>query len=253
MTDKVVSVERVPAGGMSLELPRLFAMAIERGAEGVAVLKELVALKEQMEAHEARREFAAAMAAFKAECPPVERRSKNEQFSVTREGVKSPRLYADLEDIAATVQPVLGKHGLSFRWTGLTSVDGKMSLDCVVTHVAGHSESSSATGSERSNAGASDLQKTGAAMTYLQRYSLIMALGLTTCEPDQDGNDEQNAGPCVTREQVEVLEELIGQRPEGSRARLLAYLGVKTMEEVPASKFEWLVNDIGAKIKAGLR
>lgn len=245
------AIERAPEQGMALELPRLFAMAIDKGPEGVAVLKELVALKIQMEAHEARRAFSEAMAAFKAQCPPVERRSENSQFKVTRNGIPQNRTYADLEDIAATVTPHLGANGLSFRWTGLEVKGDLMTLACVVTHVSGHSESSSATGTMKSSAGCSELQKTGAAMAYLQRFSLIMALGLTTCDPDPDGNAD-NAGPRVTPEQVDELEALVDRCPAGTRARFLKWtaeeFGAQTMDSIPEARFEDAKTKLARKV-----
>lgn len=234
---------------MAVSMPRLMEIAIQ--ADKVDALERLVALDERMSARRAAQAFSDAMARFKATCPPVPRRTENTQFKVTRNGVVAPRRYATLEDIEATVRGPAGACGLSFRW-GDAKVDGeKLTLTCIVSHSDGHSEASSVTLPLESRAGCSEAQKYGAVMTYAQRYSLIHAFGLTTCDDDTDAAPAEPER-MVTPEQVQVIESLLDKRPAGSRARLLDYLkekfGSTTLEELPASRFEWLRSDLERKI-----
>lgn len=252
MSEEVSVVPLSPQGQSPdrRSIERILELAVTSKVD-VATLEKLVALHERMSDRQAAREFAEAMSAFKAECPPVERRTENAQFKVSRNGVLSVRKYASLEDIERTVRGPLGNHGLSYRWTDAKLDGGSLTVTCVIGHVSGHHESSSATVPVDSKAGCSDQQKMGTAMTYAQRYSLIMALGLTSCDEDTDGNEDEEK---VTQAHVEELEALIDKCPSGTRARLLAYTSEQwnapTLELVPASRFEELKRGLDAKVKA---
>lgn len=243
------ALDTVESGGM-VNMPRLMELAIREGK--IDALERLVALDERMGARRAAQEFAEAMTKFKEICPPVPRRAENSQFAVTRNGTKQARRYATLEDIEKTVRGPLGQCGLSFRWGNAKVENGAMTLPCIVSHIGGHSVEASVTLPLESRAGCSEAQKYGAVMTYAQRYSLVQALGLTTCDEDDDGNaPDGGLSGFITPQQVDVLEALLGQRPDGARARFLEYLGVSTLEEVPADRFEHLKRLLEAKIKEG--
>jgi len=234
----------------SASMPRLFELAVQKGAEGVEILERLVALDERMSARRAAQDFAEAMARFKEACPPIPRRTENTQFKVTRNGTSQPRRYATLEDIEATVRGPLGACGLSFRWGDSKMESGNLTLACIVSHVGGHSVASSVVLPVESRAGCSEAQKYGAVMTYAQRYSLIQALGLTTCDEDVDGNAEPEER--VTPTQVDILEEMIGRCPPATNDRLLAWTneqwGATTLDDLPASAFDAVCAKLATKV-----
>ncbi len=226
---------------------RLLELAVEKGVS-VEALEKLVNLHERMSDRVAAREFADAMAAFQAECPPIRKTSTAKV--VTKSGGQYSYAYAELDEIARTVRPLLHRHGLSYTWDSVLSDTGdRIRVICTVAHVNGHKATATFEASTKQLTGAmSAQQEVAAALTFGRRQSLIQALGLTTCDPDEDGG-----GPValVTHEQVLVLEALIDQRPSGSRARLLTYLGVAALEDIPADRFEWLKGDLEQKIRGG--
>lgn len=199
-------------------------------------LEKLVALHERMEANAARKAFVQAMAAFQASCPPVPRRTENNQFFVTRNGVRKPRTYASLEDIKLTVRQPLAQNGLSYGWSDATLNGGQMTVSCVVSHVDGHSQSSSSTVPTASSAGCSEVQKMGIAQTYAMRYSLILALGLTSCDEDADGNDEVPVD-TITEHQAANLEAALDGIPNANKAAFLKWLQVDSFAKIPASMY----------------
>ena len=147
-TESQVPEERAITRGteapISLPAPSvdsILAAAVDKGMS-IEVLGQLVALKERLDANAARKAFFAAMAAFKAECPTVPRRTENPQFKVTRNGTTRVRMFASLEDIEATIREPLGRHGLSFRWGDMAVANGVLTMACIVSHEEGHSESS---------------------------------------------------------------------------------------------------------------
>lgn len=212
----------------------IVASAVQSGRPP-AELKELFELVKSMKAAQAKAEFAAAFARFKSICPPVERRTPNPQFKVDVNGVRRDRMFASLDDIERTVRVPLGECGLSFRWSEAKLTDGMLSLSCIVSHSGGHSEASSVLLPVESKAGCSEQQKFGIVMTYAQRYSLVQALGLTTCDVDEDGNNP-GGGETITPEQAANL-ELAVENVGGNRADFLAFFGAASFEAFPASKY----------------
>jgi hypothetical protein len=211
----------------------ILAAAVQSG-QSAETLTQLVALSERMAATEAERAFTLAMAAFRAACPPVQRRTENAQFKVTRDGRQVNRMYASLDDIAATIRRPLGEHGFSYRWSDAIVEPGKLTLSCVVSHAGGHSKSSSITLPTESKAGCSEAQKVGAILTYAQRYSLINALGLTSCDEDNDGNDEAPA-ERISDADLLRLEALLGD-VGADVGRFKTYMGVERLADIPAAK-----------------
>lgn len=196
-------------------------------------LEKLFALYERDSAQKARQAFMGALAEFKADCPPIPRRTENTQFSVTRNGVKSNRRYAALEDIEATIRAPLGRHGLSFRWGEMRVDDGRLTMTCIVSHTGGHSESAPCTIPVDSKAGCSEQQKYGAAMTYAQRYSLIAALGLTSCDEDADGAANPQR---ITESQAANLQCLIDE-VKADKPKFCKWMGVGGLDEITVADF----------------
>lgn len=222
--------------------------AIEKGIDPAALGQLLEQWKDYRRVT-AKADFDAAMACFKAECPPIPRRTENSQFQVIRNGVKVNRSYAALEDIEATIRGPLGRNGLSFRWSGVEVKDGRLTMTCIVSHASGHSETSPVVVPVESRAGCSEQQKYGAAMTYAQRYSLIQALGLTTCDEDADGDAPDFAtGPKVTADQAAELQMTVAE-VGADKARFLKWVGVESYADVPASEYSRVLAALKAKGK----
>lgn len=148
--------------------------AIERGAT-IEVLTKLMDLSDRWERAQARKAFDDAIAAAKAEIPPI---PKN------REGHNNRR-YADMAGIAKIVDPIISKYGLSYRFR--TTQTDRILVTCVLSHRGGHYEENTLAGPADMSGSKNAIQAIGSALTYLQRYSLVQALGLSSEEIDDDG------------------------------------------------------------------
>jgi hypothetical protein len=228
-----------------------FLAIIDKAAiHGVSVenLERMLAMAKDMRAEQAKAAYVLAMAEFQANCPAIPRKTVNSFFkTVDRNGVSKPRMYASLEDIGATIRPHLGPCGLSYKWSGMKVEGGVMSLDCIISHSKGHSERSTVSLPTESKAGASEAQKAGALMTYAQRYSLIQALGLTTCDEDDDA--AMDAGPSaetITESQAADLDTAI-ENVRSDRAAFCKYYGISRVGELPASKLQHALTMIERK------
>lgn len=212
------------------DVTELLRLAVERGTP-VEHLEKLVDLHERMEARQARRDFAEALAAFQRECPPIAH-SKRVEF-VTAKGGKVKYSYAELDEIAKVINPILTKHGLSYHWTD-TDIDekGMLVTTCVLSHVGGHSQSSRFKLPTQNESTASPQQKIGAAETYAKRRSLLSVLGLTTAESDVTAAAEVDPTP-ITADEVTHIQDLLHER-NIPIARFLTHMEVDAVAKIRA-------------------
>lgn len=220
---------------VATSMTELLALAVQQGTP-VAELKELVALHERLSERQAQQDFADAMAVFQRECPPIKRTS-TAQFA-TRGGGNMGYTFAALDEIAATVNPILTRHGLSYTWDS-TVTGGTITCACIVRHRSGHSVRATITLPTESPSAMSSQQKVGSALTFARRLSLTQALGLTTTDDDTDGADAGARVDTITEEQVTTLVALAEEvGVTGARwDRFLAHLSVQAIEALPAARY----------------
>ena len=161
---------------------RLIALALEKQADP-EIIKKMMDLQEQWEAGQARKAFVLAMTAFKQEAPAVLKKGDRVDFNSAKG--RTTYNYANLGSIVQEISSILGKHELSASWN--TAQEGNnITVTCHVTHSAGHRESVTLTGPADDSGNKNRIQSIGSTVTYLQRYTLLAALGLATGE-DDDG------------------------------------------------------------------
>lgn len=173
----------------------MIASAIERGLD-TTVIGQLMELEERWRKNQGRRAFDQAVADAKALIPVI---AKN------RTGHNNKR-YADFAAIAKEVDPILGAHGLSYRFR--TKQDDKaIYVTCVLSHRDGHSEETTLAGPSDTTGNKNAIQAIGSTLTYLQRYSLTQMLGLAASEDDDGAASEGVATETITAEQAATLEK----------------------------------------------
>jgi ABC-type sulfate transport system substrate-binding protein len=155
----------------------LLRIAVETGAD-LDRLEKLMALQERWEANEARKAYVAAMTAFKAEPLEIIKR-KTVEFSGTKYN------HAELSDVTQVVCPAMAKHQLSHRWD-VTQAGDRITVDCVITHVLGHSEKVTMEAMPDSSGKKNAIQQVASTISYLQRYTLLAATGVATKGMDDD-------------------------------------------------------------------
>lgn len=166
----------------------LLSMAVQQGAD-LDRLERLMALQERWEAGEARKAFVTAMTEFKRE--PLEIFKRKEVGYTTREGEFVGYKHAELSDVADVVVPAMAQHGLSHRWD-VRQEAGRIHVRCIVTHERGHSESVELDAAPDDSGKKNKIQQVASAVTYLQRYTLLLATGLAT--KSQEDDDGRGAG-----------------------------------------------------------
>jgi hypothetical protein len=170
---------------------------------------------------------------FQRRCPSIKKTSTAE--IATQSGTRFRYTYAELDEIARTVNPILAEVGLSYTWD---SAEDGAALTCICTlrHVSGHSVSSRFTCPIDSTARMSGPQRTAAALTYARRQAMVQVLGLTTTDPDTDGAESGEGMGEITETQAADLEALI-EEVKADKARFLKYLGVGSIIEIRAKDY----------------
>lgn len=197
--------------------------AVASGAS-MELVERLMALHERYEANAARKAFDAAIAAAKAEIRPIIR-------TATGHNAKK---YADFASIAREVDPKLAAHGLGYRFR--TTQTDRITVTCVLFHEAGHREENTLAGPPDTSGNKNAIQAIGSTLTYLQRYSLVQALGLAAAD-DDDGNGSTDTGELITAMQAKELAEAITSTG-GDVGKFCKFMRIDTLAELPAARYE---------------
>lgn len=208
-------------------------------------LEKLLALQERWEAGQARKAFDKAMAAAKAEIPTID---KNRLVDFTgKTGIRTHYRHEDLAGIARTVDPILSKHGLSYRFRTTNAPNEPITVTCIVSHRQGHSEENTLAGGKDESGNKNSIQAVGSTITYLQRYTLKAALGLAASNDDDGGKADQTKddGP-ISEEQAATIRKLI-EETGSDIAKLCEYLKVDAVPDIPSSQFQRVVTMLEKK------
>lgn len=161
----------------------MLANALASGAS-VEMMERLLAMQERWESTAARKAFNVAIAAARSRIGPIFKRQ------TATGGAKFQ--YESIDDIERQIMPVLAEHGLSYRFR-TEGTEAGLTVFCILSHVDGHSEENSMYSAPDQGPGRNAIQSIGSAQTYLQRYTLKAALGLSASK-DDDGAKAGMAG-----------------------------------------------------------
>lgn len=233
------------------EVTQLLQMAIQTSGS-VEAVRELLEMRRELKAEWAKEQFNQALSQLQSELPPIE---KN-KVVYNKDGRTVRYKYSTLDKIIETVQPYLKKYGFSFNFS-TEFEENAVTVTCHLRHQAGHEEQVKFKAPIKYSGHMLPIQEWGSALTYAKRYSLSLALGLTSDE-DTDGDTGQEEVPealkskPTTTSQVtpDVLKhiwegylEVCGNKPHAINA-IKKVVGDKPKEE-------WDLRDI-ASLKADL-
>lgn len=168
----------VPSANVNVTPLQLLNIAVSKGTD-LAQLEKLMDLQERWEKNEARKAYAEALAAFKANPPTVYKDKENKQYD---------SMYTTKGNLVNTINPELSKYGLSVRWD--FDQIGGIKVTCILTHRAGHSESVSMSGPADDSGKKNPLQQIKSTVTYLEIATFEAVTGTASADgsADDDGN-----------------------------------------------------------------
>ncbi|MDO9364642.1 MAG: ERF family protein [Sphingopyxis sp.] len=226
MTESAVILRPETNAAASAMTPAdLLGMALERGAS-VEVMTKLMDLRDRWEAGQHRKAFNEAIAEAKARIPTI---TKN------RSGHNNKR-YADFAAIASVIDPVISEYGLSYRFR--TTQTDRINVTCILSHKAGHSEETTLSGPADTTGSKNAIQAIGSTLTYLQRYTLVQALGLAASDDDDGSGLNKGAdAETISEDQTIELRELI-EAAEADEPGLKVYFKIGHLKDLRSDKFD---------------
>jgi hypothetical protein len=244
--------ERMPArpqhGG---DLVSAIAIAAADPRTDVEKMRVLLDMKREHEADEARKAFVAAMAAFRANPPMIEK-----TVHVFYHTPKGPVDYwhADIGVMSEKIGEAMAPHGLSFRWTTNQADGGVITVTCILQHELGHFEETRLFASPDQSGGKNSIQAVGSTVQYLRRYTLESASGVVA----QSGNfgDAASPEPAEPAEPERITEEQranLQERLEACGADVAAFCRVcrvQSLSEIPATKWRHVLARVEQRERA---
>lgn len=229
LVQKQISPENIATPATLLE------MAVSQNAD-VDKLEKLMALQERYDAKQAKSAFLKAITEFQSIVPRITKTKEGHNY-----------YYAPLADIIEQIKESLPKCGLSYRFE--QNHEDSIEVTCIVSHVDGHSESTSMKAGADTSGSKNSVQAIGSTVQYLQRYTLIGALGLTTADEDIDARLPYER---ISKEQVTAINQMLadletelpGITHDFKKWLCKAPMKCELIEDISAERFQAVVEKI---------
>ena len=223
--DEAKAVAPVPQASEGAAILSMIERAARDPSVDIEKFERLMAMRERVETRAAQIAFSAAVSEAKAEIRPI---SKNATGH-------NDKKYANFSAYATEVDPILSKHGLSYRFRS-TQTD-KISVTCILSHRDGHSEETTLSGPADTTGNKNAIQAIGSTLTYLQRYSLVLSLGLASAEDDDGKAAGASKVEYITEDQVIALRDILESYGVNEQTFCKA-IKVERIAEIYANKYQ---------------
>jgi len=190
-------------------------------------IEKMLDLQEKFEQNEARKAYHAAMSEFK-KYPPNINKDQKVAYGTTAYS------HASLGNVSSKINDALSQHGLSASWETSQSDKG-ITITCRITHLFGHSESTSLTAAPDASGGKNTIQAVGSTVTYLQRYTILALTGLATSNGDDDGKGSEDT-ELISAEKIATIQNMLDTKNVDQKA-FFDFMGVKALDQILAKDF----------------
>ena len=121
-------------------------------------------------------------------------------------------------------------------------------MTCLIFHKEGHNEETTLSGPPDKTGNKNDIQAIGSTLTYLQRYSLMQALGLAASN-DDDGA-AANIGERISEKQAADLIDML-EAKNADRTKFLRWIqkacpSVETINDIPLTYYKSCIDAVAA-------
>lgn len=239
-------LEAVQKHTQNVPRPRTPDMILEVASEKGRTLEEIskfMDLYDRLKADMAKAAFKQAAIVFQHEVPDI-RKSTNVNYT-TKDGKVVTYNYASLGDIGFSIKEACFKSGLSYSWE-MDDSGPKIKVTCVISHIEGHEVRATMEANADTSGGKNEIQSRASTITYLQRYTLISALGLTTADTDVDGQGTREVQPEVVYDDSKHKKSVTAEAYKAYVTAINA--GKTTLEEIRANC--WLTPDQDEALQA---
>ena len=207
-------------------------------------IEKLLCIQERHEANEAKKAYNVAISEFKKN-PPIITRDTHVRY-VKRDGTVVEYDHASLGVANNSICEALSEYGLTANWYS-GQEDGKVSVKCVLSHAGGHSEETELSSEPDTSGGKNSIQAIGSAITYLQRYTIMLITGLSAVAKDDDGRSAESI-MYIDQTKINNLRDQMAEL-EVTEASLLKYSMVDRIDQLTDFHYEQILKTFVAKRK----
>jgi len=147
--------------------------------------EKILKLQKEFDAGEAKKSYDQDMAKFKKKAPEI---TKDSNVNYTKkDGTVVDYNHPSVGQVCEKVNLGLAEFGFSADYE-TEQPEGWVVVTCVITHKKGHSKRTTLKSKPDSSGGKNEIQAISSAVTYLQRYTLLLRVGLAPKNiKDDDG------------------------------------------------------------------
>lgn len=239
--DTPPTVENHPAPANPIM--EMIRQAVAAG-QPLEVIRELKNMAKELADEEARRAFDSALSDARAEIPVI-LKNRTVGYDHKDGSGKTSYRHEDLGEIARTVDPILSRHGLSYRFRTTSEPNQPVVVTCIVAHRAGHAEENTLSAGRDESGKKNSIQAIASTITYLQRYTLKAALGLAASDDDDGAKADETQVETITEDQVADLQKLL-EEAGATAEQFCGIAKVESLAALPADRLEgaktWIAN-----------
>jgi hypothetical protein len=212
--------------------PLVAIMQSKVEAPTLEMMSKWMDLQERYEEREAEKAYTVAMAVVKPLLPVVVAHDTTVEYGTTK------FTHASLPTIMKDVVPILSAHGFVLKWIPSTPNSQTVTVECRITHAAGHQDSCTISAPPDAKGGKNAAQAVASTIKLLERYTAEALLGITDQDIDEIGiQKERNEEKIDINHNLKALASLaqvgINQREAEGHVK-------KSMEEWNSSDIEQL-------------
>lgn len=214
---------------------------IEKALEGdfdIDKMTKLYELQQRYEKDQAEKSFHSAVAAFRAECPVIEATKKGHNCK-----------FAGLAESIEQIKPYTSKQGLSHYWDMEDRDDGKIKVNCFISHELGHKIKVTSPWCDPDDSGKKNpIQAVKSTVSYLERITFFAGFGLASKDMDDDGGLPKDQPDVISEAQWADLDTLLDQA-KADREKFCKAYQIKDIAFLPAAQFAHAIKSLNNKIE----
>ncbi len=176
----------------------LLEIAMKSSEVDLDKMDKIMQMYERFQAKEAEKAFYRAMNLFQANKPDL---IKSAKVDYSTKAGRVQYSYNPLPKIQKAIDHWLSKFGLSYKWKQVSN-DNLIKITCIVSHVDGYFEETWLEAGHDTTGSKNAIQAIGSTVSYLKRYTLENALGLSS---DEDSDGIKSEKPARTLEELNPI------------------------------------------------
>lgn len=173
--------QAIRTGATADQLERLLELQVRADTHKLEMMREKRRMDEEDRQVAAKSAYYAAMAQFKATGVRVLR---NKDIT---DGPLKGKKHATVSSVADAANEALSRFKLSAAWRTVAEEKDWIKLSCVISHADGYSEEASFGGPVDTGPGRNAIQARKSTLSYLERITMELVLGLAEHDDDDDG------------------------------------------------------------------